>query len=112
MPKLSLRIYLDSEGQLGRGKIELLEKIAALGSISAAGRSMNMSYRRAWILVEEMHTIFGKPVTSCQIGGKHGGGATLTPFGWELIGRYRAIERAAFDAARADLEALQREVRK
>jgi molybdate transport system regulatory protein len=112
MPKLSLRIYLDPEGHIGRGKIELLEKIAGLGSISAAGRAMNMSYRRAWVLVEEMHRIFGKPVADCQIGGKHGGGATLTPFGVELIGRYRAIERAAFDAARPELEALQNEVRK
>ena len=112
MPKLSLRIYLDPEGQIGRGKIELLEKIAALGSISAAGRAMNMSYRRAWVLVEEMHRIFGKPVAACQIGGKHGGGAALTPFGVELIGRYRAIERAVLDAARPELEALQNEIRR
>jgi molybdate transport system regulatory protein len=69
-----------------------------------------MSYRRAWILVEEMHRIFGKPVVDCQIGGRHGGGATLTPFGLELIGRYRAIERAALDAALPELEALQNEV--
>ncbi len=61
MPSLSLRIDLDPGGRIGPGKIELLEKIAAFGSISAAGRAMDMSYRRAWELVEELNTIFGKP---------------------------------------------------
>jgi molybdate transport system regulatory protein len=110
MPTLSIKINLDPEGRIGPGKIELLEKIAAHGSISAAGRAMGMSYRRAWDLVEEIQTIFGKPVTSRHAGGKHGGGATLTPFGARLIARFRAIERAAYDAARLDIEALQNEV--
>jgi molybdate transport system regulatory protein len=101
MPSMSLRIYLDPEGRIGPGKIELLEKIAALGSISAAGRAMGMSYRRAWELVEETNRIFGKPVAMRQIGGKHGGGATLTPLGLALVSRFRAIEHVA---------ALQREV--
>ena len=79
-------------------------------TVTAAGRAMGMSYRRAWDLVEEIQTIFGKPVTSRHAGGKHGGGATLTPFGARLIARFRAIERAAYDAARLDIEALQNEV--
>ena len=81
MPSLSLRINLDPEGRIGPGKIELLEQIAAFGSISAAARGMEMSYKRAWDLVEEMNTIFGKPVVAAQTGGKRGGGAQLTPSG-------------------------------
>ena len=110
MPYLSLRIYLDPEGRIGPGKIELLEKIASLGSIAAAGRAMGMSYRRAWELVEETNRIFGKPVPASQIGGKHGGGATLTPLGLTLVARFRAIETAIAEATRGDLAALQQEV--
>jgi molybdate transport system regulatory protein len=110
MPSMSLRIYLDPGGRIGPGKIELLEKIAALGSISAAGRAMGMSYRRAWELVEETNRIFGKPVAIRQIGGRHGGGATLTPLGLALVSRFRAIEAAVAQATQEHLAALQREV--
>lgn len=110
MPSLSLRIDLDPDGRIGPGKIELLEQIAAFGSIAAAGRAMGMSYRRAWELVEEINTIFGKPVVERQTGGKQGGGARLTTLGLALISRYRAIEKATAEAARAHLTALQGEV--
>ena len=110
MPSLSLRIDLDPGGRIGPGKIELLEKIAAFGSISAAGRAMNMSYRRAWELVEELNAIFGKPVVDRQAGGRHGGGAKLTNLGLALVTRFRAIERAAEEAASPHLTALQTEV--
>ena len=110
MPSLSLRIYLDPEGRIGPGKIELLEKIAALGSISAAGRAMGMSYRRAWELVEETNRIFGKPVATRQIGGKDGGGSTLTPLGLTLVARFRAIEAAVATSACDHIAALQQEV--
>ena len=81
MPSLCLRINLDPEGRIGPGKIDLLEQIAAFGSISAAARAMNMSYKRAWDLVEEMNLLFGKPLVEAQTGGRHGGGAQLTPLG-------------------------------
>jgi molybdate transport system regulatory protein len=110
MPTLSVRIDLDPEGRIGPGKIALLEKIGQLGSISAAGRAMGMSYKRAWELVEETSRIFGKPVAVRHSGGKHGGGATLTPFGLSLVARFRAIEGAAAEAAREHLTALQAEV--
>ena len=93
MPSLSLRINLDPDGRIGPGKIELLEQIAAFGSISAAARGMEMSYKRAWDLVEEMNTIFGKPVVAAQTGGKHGGGAQLThgrAGGGQPLPRHRA----------------------
>jgi molybdate transport system regulatory protein len=107
---LSLRVDLDPGGRIGPGKIELLEKIAALGSISAAGRAMDMSYRRAWTLVEEINAIFGKPAVASQAGGRRGGGAKLTGLGLALVTRFRAVERAAAKAAAEHLAALQVEV--
>jgi molybdate transport system regulatory protein len=112
MPSLQIRIGLGPDRRIGPGKIELLEKIAALGSISAAGRAMGMSYRRAWELVDEIQEVFGREVAVRQSGGKHGGGATLTPLGDLIVSRFRAIEKAAFEAAWPDIEALQKEVRK
>ena len=110
MPSLSVRIDLEPNGRIGPGKIELLEQIAATGSISAAGRAMNMSYKRAWDLVAELNNIFGGPVVSGQVGGKNGGGTALTPLGLALVTRFRSIERATASAAAAHLEALQAEV--
>jgi molybdate transport system regulatory protein len=107
LPSLSVRIDLDPEGRIGPGKIELLEQIHACGSISAAGRAMEMSYKRAWDLVDEINRICGHAVVERQTGGKHGGGATLTAFGTSLVDRYRRIERAAASAARKDLVALK-----
>lgn len=110
MPSLSLRINLDPDGRIGPGKIELLEQIAAFGSISAAARAMEMSYKRAWDLVEEMNRLFGKPLVAAQTGGKHGGGAQLTALGLSVVSRFRAIERAAAAAAQQQLSALQAEI--
>ncbi len=110
MPRLSLRIDLDPEGRIGPGKIELLEHIAAFGSISAGARQMSMSYKQAWGLIEEMNALFGKPLIAAQKGGPGGGGAELTPIDLAVVTRYRAIERAALAAAEAQLSALQREL--
>lgn len=110
MPSLSLRINLDPGGRIGPGKIELLEQIAAFGSISAGARQMNMSYKHAWDLVAEMNRIFGKPVVAAQTGGKRGGGAELTGVGLAVVSRFRAIERAATAAAEQHMNALQAEI--
>jgi molybdate transport system regulatory protein len=107
LPSLSVRIDLDAEGRIGPGKIELLEAIHACGSISAAGRAMEMSYKRAWDLVDEINHICGRPAVERQTGGKNGGGAILTPFGVSLVSRYRKIERSAETAARKELLALR-----
>lgn len=109
-PSLSLRIDLDSDVRIGPGKIQLLEAIKANGSISAAGRAMDMSYKRAWDLVDEINTICGRAAVERQTGGKHGGGAALTPFGVSLVERYRRIEKAAEAAARKDLMALKSDI--
>ena len=107
MPQLSIRIDFDDEGRLGPGKVTLLERIAQEGSISAAGRSMNMSYRRAWELVADINRSFSEPLVAAQTGGKTGGGAVLTPRGEELVRHYRAIERKALSATASHLKALQ-----
>ena len=112
MADLSIRIDFGPDLRVGPGKIALLEQIAALGSISAGGRAMDMSYRRAWELIEELNTIFGKPVVESRSGGKKGGGATLTPLGRALIERYRAMEKAAASATAPHLKALAAEVAK
>jgi molybdate transport system regulatory protein len=110
MPSLSLRINLDPDGRIGPGKIELLEQVAAFGSISAAARAMEMSYKHAWDLIEEMNQLFGKPLVSAQTGGRHGGGAQLTQLGLSVVSRFRAIERAATAAAEQHMKALQAEI--
>ena len=78
MAKLSIRIDLDPGGRLGPGKVALLEQIEAQGSISAAGRAMGMSYKRAWDLVAALNAAFRTPLVQAQMGGRHGGGAALT----------------------------------
>ncbi|MBE0693318.1 MAG: LysR family transcriptional regulator [Aquamicrobium sp.] len=110
MPTITLRIKFEPKGHIGHGKIELLEQIAAFGSISAGARKMNMSYKRAWDLVEEMNGIFGKPMLETQKGGPGGGGAQLTQAGLAVISRYRAIERATEAAAAPHIAALVAEI--
>ena len=100
-PKLIFRLQFEPEGRIGRGKIELLSHIKETGSISAGGRAMDMSYRRAWLLVDEMNRLFREPVVESQRGGKQGGGAVVTPFGEALLARYRTME-ATMTAAIAD----------
>jgi molybdate transport system regulatory protein len=112
LPHLSLRIDLDTEGRIGPGKIELLEAIRKFGSISAAGRAMDMSYKRAWDLVDEINRICRQPAVERRTGGKNGGGAALTPFGLSLVARYRKIERDAASAVRKDLAALRSDIGK
>jgi len=112
LPTLSVRIDLDSEGRIGPGKIELLENIREFGSISGAGRAMDMSYKRAWDLVDEINRICRQPAVRRQTGGKNGGGAALTPFGASLVARYRKIERDAASAAHKELVALRSDIGK
>lgn len=85
MTKLIVRIDLGEHGKLGPGKLMLLQKIDELGSISAAGREMKMSYRQAWGLIHQLNGAFREPVVRSQAGGEMGGGARLTEFGKLLL---------------------------
>ncbi|HWB44089.1 MAG TPA: LysR family transcriptional regulator [Hyphomicrobiaceae bacterium] len=104
---LAIRVDFGPYGFLGPGKIALMELVAKLGSISAAGKTMGMSYRRAWLLIDEINHIFREPLVEKQMGGSGGGGARLTPLGRDVIGYYRAIEAAAAGASAAELKALK-----
>ncbi|CDN52893.1 Putative transcriptional regulator, ModE family [Neorhizobium galegae bv. officinalis bv. officinalis str. HAMBI 1141] len=105
--KTTIRIDLDNGVRLGPGKAQLLELIAEHGSIRAAGASIGMSYRRAWLLGDEINRMFKEPSIFTRHGGKSGGGAGLTEFGQELLSRYRRMEKASRDAMRADLDWLE-----
>ncbi|KAA5602582.1 winged helix-turn-helix domain-containing protein [Blastochloris sulfoviridis] len=87
-----LRIVLVGDKRIGPGKMDLLEAIGRTGSISAAGRAMGMSYRRAWLLVDEANSMFTRPLVVASAGGVHGGGAQLTEFGRSVVAAYRRIE--------------------
>ncbi|HSF95849.1 MAG TPA: LysR family transcriptional regulator [Thermohalobaculum sp.] len=94
-PRLWIKIYFGDRGQIGPGKIRLLECIAEHRSISAAARAMGMSYRRAWVLVDQMNQTFGAPVAAPHTGGSARGGAELTPLGAEIVARYHALMKLA-----------------
>lgn len=107
-PGLTLRI-LDRRGSdntpaMGPGKAQLLERIGATGSISAAAREMSMSYRRAWQLVDAVNQSFGEQLVTTETGGRRGGGARLTPFGEEVLRRFRKMEDAASSAIAPELK--------
>jgi molybdate transport system regulatory protein len=106
--ELWIKVNLPGIGQIGPGKVELLRRIGEHASISAAARSMSMSYRRAWLLVEEMNGLFQEPVVATWIGGKTRGGAALTAFGVKLIASYDAMVQRSDRANRAALEELAR----
>lgn len=107
---LSLRFRVDfgSRCSVGIGKIELLEAIARTGSISQAARDMRMSYRRAWLLLEDLNVSFDQPVTHASVGGRGGGGVILTPFGTRMVAGYRRLEASLNPLAAACLEEMGR----
>lgn len=111
MARLKLSIAFDSGARVGPGKAALLESVRATGSISAAARSMGMSYKRAWVLLDSINQAFTEPVVSAAPGGATGGGAALTAFGIELLERYRRIEEGATALAAEDVAALARRAR-
>lgn len=103
---LQLRLLLDGVIALGPGKAALLRGIEESGSISAAARAMNMSYRRAWLLVEDMNRCFALPLVETSTGGVRGGGARLTDNGRAVLAHYSAMEAAAHAAIQAGMAHL------
>ena len=112
-PRLAPRLRIVQPGKppFGPGKAELLEYIAATGSIRTAAQEMDMSYPRAWSLVREMNDLFVEPLVTVTRGGGSGGGATLTPLGETVLQRYTRMEAACQDAMAADWSALQKLLR-
>ena len=110
--QVSIRIDLETGGRIGPGKIALLEAIRKTGSITAAAQSMQMSYRRAWLLVDELNKLMSEPVVTTTAGGAmHGGGTTLTPVGEKTIALYHSIEAQIRAAARGEFQAFRKLMR-
>jgi molybdate transport system regulatory protein len=105
--RLSIRIDFEPSGSaLGPGMAELLELIASKGSIRAAAAQMDMSYRKAWLLIQEIQKTFNGVVVEAAAGGATGGGTRLTALGEEILHLYRAVEQLAQAASRAELARL------
>lgn len=105
-PRLRIRIVFGDNEMIGPGKAELLERIGQTGSIAAAGREMNMSYKRAWQLIGTLNAMFREPLVESTRGGPGGGGAVLTQAGHEVLAQYRAFEAEAAEGGAARLDAL------
>ena len=93
-----IRVLFGSAFAIGPGKADLLQAVEETGSISAAARSMGMSYRRAWLLIDTMNQCFREPVVDTATGGAGGGGAQITPFGIAVLKIYRKMEAGAATA--------------
>ncbi len=104
--KLRMRVMAGDIIAIGPGKIELLETINETKSIAAAAKSLGMSYRRAWLLVDGINHALNKPAVITSTGGSHGGGTELTETGHLVIALYRRIEQHALSACQADLDKL------
>ncbi|MES2603501.1 MAG: LysR family transcriptional regulator [Pseudomonadota bacterium] len=94
MMRLNIQFIYDKHaGRVGPGKIRLLELLAETGSISAAARAMSMSYRQAWLLLDEVNSVYGHGLYETQQGGQGRGGATLTELGKQVVSDYRQFEQ-------------------
>ncbi|MFO1322320.1 MAG: winged helix-turn-helix domain-containing protein [Burkholderiales bacterium] len=103
VPKPQIRILFRKAIAMGPGKAELLQAIERTGSISAAAREMDMSYRRAWLLVDTMNQSFKQPLVSTETGGQRGGGAHVTAFGEDVLRRYLEMEKKAASAVEKEM---------
>ncbi len=105
------RVDFGNRSSVGIGKIELLEGIERTGSLSQAAREMHMSYRRAWLLLEDLNTSFDHPVAHASVGGHGGGGVVLTEFGANLVASYRRLDSSLQPLAKSCLEDFARHIK-
>src|SRR5262245_5420265 len=108
--RVRFRIDFGDDNAVGPGKIALLEKMRETGSLSQAARVLKMSYRRAGQLLDSLNHSFREPVVLTAVGGKGGGGATITPFGESLVATYRELEADITARAIEKLEPLRAKV--
>jgi molybdate transport system regulatory protein len=101
-----LRLMFGAEIAIGPGKAQLLEAIAATGSISESARRLGMSYRRAWLLVDTMNRCFREPVVASATGGSGGGGAQVTAFGRRVLTRFHSLQARIDRALDPELDAF------
>jgi len=108
MTEIKLRIDFDKERYIGHGRIQLLELIGEHGSIAQAAKAMDMSYKRAWYLMDEFNSMFADPLIERQHGGRGGGAAKLTPFGAELVRQYREMEAKSLSVFAKPLASMEK----
>lgn len=101
-----MRVTVGEVIAIGPGKIALLEALDATGSITAAAKSLDMSYRRAWLLIDETNRALKQPAVATAAGGAKGGGSALTDSGRALISLYRQIEETALEACKPEIKRL------
>lgn len=104
------RVYIRDKKHdiaIGPGKIELLREVDKTRSITAAARVLEIPYKQAWLLLDELNRGFGRPVVETATGGKGGGGTSLTPLGQQLVARYDALEKQLNTKALAALTAIR-----
>lgn len=111
-PRMDIRLRIDvsSTASVGPGKVALLEHIDRVGSLSQAARELGLSYRRAWLLLDDLNHSFAEPVASASVGGVGGGGVQLTTFAKELIRAYREVEQIALHETRKRFAPLIKDV--
>jgi molybdate transport system regulatory protein len=109
--RFRMRIRSGDTVAIGPGKVDLLEAVQEHGSISAAARSLGMSYRRAWLLIDELNRSLKSPATVSEQGGQSGGGCALTPVGENIVRLYREVESEAQAACAAQIAALTKLIR-
>lgn len=106
------RVYIGASISIGPGKADLLRAIGKTRSIAAAARSLGLSYKRAWLLIDTLNQGFGRPVVATAAGGRGGGGATLTELGERLLSAYDALEERLNARAAPELAILRRLARR
>jgi molybdate transport system regulatory protein len=104
--RFRLRISAGETVAIGPGKIALLEAIGDTGSLTAAAKQLDMSYRRAWLLLDDLNRALKKPAVASAIGGQHGGGSQLTETGLALVAHYRSVEATASEACAPEMRKL------
>ena len=109
--KITARVIVKGDRAFGPGKADLLARIASEGSISKAAKSMEMSYSRAWQLVDAMNQSFRKPLVESTAGGRKGGGAVLTRLGEEVLSQFRKMEAQLATSADAYLAEFEKRLK-
>jgi molybdate transport system regulatory protein len=108
MKRMTIRIDLGGDRQFGPGKARILELIDTHGSITAAAKMMDMSYRRGWLLIDELNHMFEAPLVETRMGGRGGANARLSVLGRAIVQLYRSIEKESHAVSATRLDELHR----
>lgn len=107
--KIKSRIWIEAGDNvlIGEGRVRLLKEIDAQGSLSKAAKSMGMSYKKAWTLVDAINKSAKEAVVTKTVGGQQGGGTIITPYGKRLIEAFDTINKNCWHFLDKQLKALE-----